>query len=238
MDNLERAGLILAQAFGYGQSWRALYDAGTARDWTPEPRATEENPDAEDTPEIAFGPWIIEGESHSDESLPILKAVRRSSEKRETHIQGVSEFKRWSRERIPWERDKIGPRRPTAIIPKVESSERAMIALAGLDKPQQAILRVYALMDGAHWPTVESCARAALPESEHEGIEEAMFRLLVHASHRDRAMRFCMGETAYKAMIRPAMALFDGWLWCAADAYMACYDDADRMQNLIARLSA
>jgi hypothetical protein len=113
-----------------------------------------------------------------------------------------------------------------------------MIALAGLDKPLQAILQVYALTDGRHWPTVERYARAALPKSAHAGIAEAMFRVLVHASHRDSAKRLRMRETDYKDMIRPALALFDRWLWLAADEFIARYGDAKRLQDRIDRLSA
>lgn len=237
MDNVEIASLILARAFGYGQAWHSDKDFGTARNWIPEPRATEENLNAEDTSEVTIGPRIVEKTIRADDSLPILKAVRRSSEKREKHIDGVREFKRWSRERIPWDRQVVGPR-PTSITPKVDSSERAMIALAGLARPLQAILRLYATTDSTHWPLIERCAREALPKHAHGGIAEAMYRLLVHASHRASAKRLRMGETDYKAMIRPALALFEWWLSRAADDFMAQYDDAKRMQELIARLSA
>lgn len=229
MDNLERAGRILAQAFGHGSSWHADKDFGTARAWN---RETGER-----TRRVKLGGTIEADIPEMGDSLPIRREVRLSSDSREAPINGVRELKRWSGERTPWNRQIFGPH-ATAVTPKVDTSARAMIALAGLDKPLQAILQVYALTDGRHWPTVERYARAALPKSAHAGIAEAMFRVLVHASHRDSAKRLRMRETDYKDMIRPALALFDRWLWRAADEFIARYGDAKRLQDRIDRLSA
>lgn len=228
MDNLECAGRILAQAFGYGSSWHPDRNFGTGRAWNPD--------GGEKTRRVQLGGTFEEDAPEADDTLSIRREVRRSSEKREAHVDGVRELKRWSGERIPWNRQIIGPK-VTAITPKVGASTRAMIALAGIGRPLQSMLLLYATVEGKHWPPVEKYARLRLPQADQAGIEEAMFRVLKHASHRERAKRLRMRETDYKQMIRPALALFDESLGRAADEYMDRYREAKRLLERMDRLS-
>lgn len=154
----------------------------------------------------------------------------------------MRELKRWSGEYLDWDkrtkrvRHVVGPR-STAVTPQVGPSDRAMIALAGIDKDLQSILMVYALTDDRHWPTVERYARKRLPQAAHAGIEEAMFRILKYASHRERAKHLRMRETAYVDMIRPALCLFDDCLHRAADEFLSRYDEAERLLRTVDQLS-
>lgn len=234
MDNLERAGRVLAQAFGYGSSWHPNNSYGTERAWNPD--------GGEKTRRVQLGGKFETDRISDHHILPIRKEVRRASEKREPSIPGVSELKRWSGEYLDWDKDRkrvrhvVGPK-ATAITPQVGPSDRAMIALAGIDKPLQSILMVYALTDGRHWPPVERYARERLPQSAHAGIEEAMFRVLKCASHRGRAKHLRMRETAYVDMIRPALCLFDDCLHRAADEFMTRYGQAERLLKRVEQLS-
>lgn len=229
MDKVECAGRILARALGYGSAWHADKDFGSERNWS---RETGER-----TRRVRLGGRFEADIPEIGDSLPIRKEVRLSSENRDSPIRGVPEFKRLSGERIPWNRQIVGPQ-ASAITPRLEAGTRAMIALAGLDRPLQAILLLYATTDGTHWPMVERYATAVLPGAAHAGVAEAMFRVLAKASHKDRAKQLRMRETAYIEMIRPALTLFERWLWRAADEFASQYADVKRMQERIDALSA
>lgn len=234
MENLERAGRVLAQAFGYGSSWHPDKSFGTERAWNRE--------GGEKTRRVQLGGKFEEETRSADHILPIRREVRLPSENRELSLSGVSEFKRWSGEYLDWDKDRkrvrhvVGPK-ATAVTPQVGPSDRAMIALAGVDKPLQSMLMVYAMTDGRHWPLVEQYARKRLPQSAHAGIEEAMFRILQSTSHRERAKHMRMRETAYVDMIRPAYCLFDDCLHQAADQFMARYGEAERLLGRVERMS-
>lgn len=226
MDNLERAGRILARAFGYGSSWHPDNNFDMERPWSRD--------GGEKTRRVQLGGMFEEEIPEADNTLSIRKAVRISSEKREAPVPGVSEFKKWSGEYLDWDNAKkrvrhvVGPR-SNAVTPKVGPRDRTMIALAGIDKPLQAILMVYALTDGRYWPRVDQYARGQLAESDRAGIAEAMFRILKHATHRERAKILRMRETSYVEMIRPALCLFDSTLSRAGGEFMSRYGDAKRL---------
>lgn len=235
MDNLECAGRILARAFGYGSSWHPDKNFDMDRPWTRD--------GGEKTRRVQLGGTFEERIPEAANAMPIRKVVRMSSEKRDAPVSGVSEFKKWSGEYLDWDnatkrvRHVVG-QRATAVTPKVGPRDRAMIALAGIDKPLQSILMVYSLMDGRHWPTVQRYARAALPNADHTGIDEAMFRILRKGSDESRAKHYKMRRIDYVAMIQPAERLLESWLERASAEYLVRYGNAKHLLDQIEQLSA
>ncbi len=269
MDKLERAGRILARAFGCGDVWNPDREFGKRCDWRQE---------KDTTPSIRLGGVIRREMPESDESLSILRettTVERARDSvtawlgnenalpqqltreqriarakytpeqlaemwewearnpltagvRRTSANKPRELEKWASERIPWKRNYVGGV-ATAIYPKVSPCEQALIALAGLPKPLQSILLMYALERGEHWPIIETCARSVLPASAHRGIMEAMYRILRKSSDAERARRYHMRRSDYVAAVRPAHALLEQWLRHAADSFAGRFEIAKAM---------
>lgn len=127
------------------------------------------------------------------------------------------EFEHWKRTRSG-----AGVR---VVRPLHAMDQCALEALAGIPRPLQATLLLYALTDGRHWPTVERHARAVLPVEAHPGIAEGMYRLLKDPAKRQRSRELKMRETDWDAMSLPALRLFESWLDRAAARFM---DQLDR----------
>ncbi len=106
------------------------------------------------------------------------------------------------------------------VYPRCRLDADALFALAVADLggPLKAVLLLYATGDGRYWPTVKRYARACLPVSRD--LDEAAYRLLRHASNKDRAKALRMREADYVAMIRPARDLLEQWLSLASERFL------------------
>lgn len=122
-----------------------------------------------------------------------------------------------------WQRTRVGPG-VQVIRPKHSMHQCALEALAGIPKPLQSTLLLYALQDGRFWPTIERYARATLPQTAHDGIGEGMYRLLKEPSKKARAQELRMRESTWAAMSDPALRLFESWVERAADAFLLQLD--------------
>jgi hypothetical protein len=118
-----------------------------------------------------------------------------------------------------WKRTRAG-RGVQVVRPMHGMNQCALEALAGIERPLQATLLVYALQDGSQWPTVERYARAVLPKSAHKGIPEGMYRLLKEPSKRTRAKELRMRVIEWDAMSAPALGLFESWVERAAGLFL------------------
>jgi hypothetical protein len=137
--------------------------------------------------------------------------------------KGQQRNPRRPREFEHWKRTRSG-QGVQVVRPLHTMDQCAIEALAGIAKPLQSTLLLYALQDGRYWLTVERHARAMLPSEAHAGIPEGMFRLLTDPPKRARAKALKMRETEWDAMSRPALHLFESWIERAAETFMQQLD--------------
>lgn len=234
MDNAECAARILARAFGYGQAWEARLV----------------NVPADDSPALAPDGLAVCHEAktleRTGDSVSVWLGRQGAQDWQLTpeQRQARATLPPEERERLwAWERanplakgQQANPYRPrefdrwvsakaVQIMRPLNAMDTcALEALAGIPKPLQATLLLYALQDGRHWPTVETYARATLPASAHVGIPEGMFRLLVGRSVDSRARALKMRRADYVEMTTPALHLFEDWLQRASETFLAALD--------------
>lgn len=132
---------------------------------------------------------------------------------------GQRDNPRRPREHDHWKRTRY--RRGVQIIrPRHRIDICALGALAGLPKPLQAMLLLYATGDPAQWAIVQRFARARLPEVADDALSEGMYRLLVNPAKKARAKELRMRETEWDAHSRPALQIYIEWLDCAANLFL------------------
>lgn len=127
------------------------------------------------------------------------------------------------REYDHWKRTRSGAG-VQVVRPMHQMHQCSLEALAGIPKPLQATLMLYATGDAAHYATAARFAHACLPLCDTEAMAEGMFRLLTCPSKRARSKERRMRESDWDEWSRPAFQLFQSWAQRAADAFLAALD--------------
>lgn len=127
------------------------------------------------------------------------------------------------RELEHWKRGQSGAG-VRVVRPRHRMDTCSLRACAGLPKPLEAILTLYATGDVRQWEVVLRYARACLRGIEDDAIAEGMLRLLTEPAKRTRAKECGMRESAWDRWSIPALRLFDSWLERAADAFLSALE--------------
>lgn len=194
-DAVERASRILAQAFGYGDSWlTGDFQFGPAQAWRPARRRTGDGDEGM--------PAVIAG-------LPIAR--RTETLEKADKAAGVGEFHHWKRSAV------------IAVMPRVRPKVSALGALgmAKLGGPLEDWLLMYALQDWTRWPKVRRFALAVRPDPP--ALEDAVHRILFRVApvaQDVRARELGVRANTYRARTAAAEKMLLGWLERAANGVL------------------
>lgn len=106
------------------------------------------------------------------------------------------------------------------------------LGAARLTKPEEAILRLYALQDWTRWPELQRATMQGIAPCWYadQATEDAMARILwrtASMSKDQRARNLCVRAMDYRRATRQSEALLRSWLHLAALSYLAVLSDRD-----------